>query len=89
MGMKAALYVCTSTGDQTVPQPGPRARGFAERLAHGIVEVDADNGISGAKGLDRRHLTVYAATPRVSLRQLARQFGVGRETVRRLLCGGD
>ena len=25
----------------------------------------------------------------VSLRQLAKQFGVGRETVRRLLCGGD
>ena len=36
---------------------------------------------------DKIHATYQAGG--VSLRQLARQFGVGRETVRRLLCGGD
>src|SRR5262245_42652431 len=35
---------------------------------------------------DKIHATYQAGG--VSLRQLARQFGVGRETVRRILCGG-
>jgi DNA invertase Pin-like site-specific DNA recombinase len=52
--MKAALYVRTSTVDQTVDNQIRELQGVAERLGHEIVEVYADNGISGAKGRDRR-----------------------------------
>jgi DNA invertase Pin-like site-specific DNA recombinase len=48
--MKAALYVRTSTGDQTVDNQVRELEAVAERLGHEIVEVYADNGISGAKG---------------------------------------
>ena len=48
--MKAALYVRTSTVDQTVDNQIRELEGVAERLGHQIVEVYADNGISGAKG---------------------------------------
>ena len=68
--MKAALYVRTSTVDQTVDNQVRELEAVAERLGHEIMEVYADSG-------------------GVSRRQLARQFGVGRETIRRLLCGGD
>jgi len=54
MGMKAALYVRTSTGDQTVDNQVRELEAVAERLGHEIVEAYADNGISGAKGRDRR-----------------------------------
>ena len=52
--MKAALYVRTSTVDQTVDNQVRELEAVAERLGHEIVEVYADNGISGAKGRDRR-----------------------------------
>ena len=47
--MKAALYVRTSTVDQTVDNQIRELEAVAERLGHEIVEVYADNGISGAK----------------------------------------
>jgi len=52
--MKAALYVRTSTVDQTVDNQVCELEAVAERLGHEIVEIYADNGISGAKGRDRR-----------------------------------
>jgi DNA invertase Pin-like site-specific DNA recombinase len=52
--MKAALYVRTSTVDQTVDNQVRELEAVAERLGHEIVEVYADNGISGAKGRARR-----------------------------------
>ena len=52
--MRAALYVRTSTFDQTVDNQVRELEAVAERLGHEIVEVYADNGISGAKGRDRR-----------------------------------
>jgi len=52
--MRAALYVRTSTLDQTVENQERELRAVAERLGHEIVEVYADNGISGAKGRDKR-----------------------------------
>jgi DNA invertase Pin-like site-specific DNA recombinase len=52
--MKAALYVRTSTVDQTVNNQVRELEAVAERLGHEIMEVYADNGISGAKGRDRR-----------------------------------
>jgi DNA invertase Pin-like site-specific DNA recombinase len=52
--MKAALYVRTSTLDQTTENQERELRAVAARLGHEIVEVYADNGISGAKGRDRR-----------------------------------
>jgi DNA invertase Pin-like site-specific DNA recombinase len=52
--MRSALYVRTSTLDQTVENQERELRAVAERLGHEIVEVYADNGISGAKGRDKR-----------------------------------
>ena len=52
--MKAALYVRTSTVDQTVDNQVRELEVVAERLGHEIVEVYADNDISGANGRDRR-----------------------------------
>ena len=52
--MKAALYVRTSTAGQTTANQERELRAVAERCAHEIVEVYADNGISGAKGRDKR-----------------------------------
>jgi DNA invertase Pin-like site-specific DNA recombinase len=52
--MRAALYVRTSTNDQTTENQERELRAVAARLGHEIVDVYADNGISGAKGRDRR-----------------------------------
>jgi hypothetical protein len=59
--MKAALYVRTSTNDQTTENQERELRAVAARLGHEIVEVYADNGISGG-GIGGRPLIVYAAT---------------------------
>jgi DNA invertase Pin-like site-specific DNA recombinase len=52
--MRAALYLRTSTLEQTTDNQERELRAVAERLGHQIVEVYADNGISGAKGRDKR-----------------------------------
>jgi DNA invertase Pin-like site-specific DNA recombinase len=52
--MRAALYLRVSTFDQTTDNQERELRAVAERLGHEIVEVYADNGISGAKGRDER-----------------------------------
>jgi hypothetical protein len=52
--MRAALYLRVSTLDQTTENQERELRAAAERLGHEIVEVYADNGISGSKGRDRR-----------------------------------
>ncbi len=52
--MRAALYLRVSTLDQTTDNQERELRAAAERLGHEIVEVYSDNGISGAKGRDRR-----------------------------------
>jgi DNA invertase Pin-like site-specific DNA recombinase len=52
--MRAALYVRTSTLDQTTDNQERELRAVAERLGHEVIEVYADNGISGAKGRDMR-----------------------------------
>ena len=52
--MRAALYLRTSTLDQTTDNQERELRAVAERLGHEVVEVYADNGISGAKGREKR-----------------------------------
>jgi DNA invertase Pin-like site-specific DNA recombinase len=52
--MRAALYVRTSTRDQTTENQERELWAVAGRLGHEVVEVYADNGISGAKGRDKR-----------------------------------
>jgi DNA invertase Pin-like site-specific DNA recombinase len=52
--MRAALYLRVSTLDQTTDNQELELRAAAARLGHEIVEVYADNGISGAKGRDKR-----------------------------------
>jgi DNA invertase Pin-like site-specific DNA recombinase len=52
--MRAALYLRVSTNDQTTDNQERELRAAADRLGHTIVEVYADNGISGAKGRDKR-----------------------------------
>jgi DNA invertase Pin-like site-specific DNA recombinase len=52
--MRAALYLRVSTLDQTTDNQECELRAVADRLGHEIVEVYADNGISGAKGRDGR-----------------------------------
>jgi DNA invertase Pin-like site-specific DNA recombinase len=52
--MRAALYLRTSTLEQTTGNQEGELRAVAERLGHEVVEVYADNGISGAKGRDKR-----------------------------------
>jgi DNA invertase Pin-like site-specific DNA recombinase len=52
--MRAALYVRTSTLDQTTENQERELWAVARRLGHEVVEVYADNGISGAKGRDKR-----------------------------------
>jgi DNA invertase Pin-like site-specific DNA recombinase len=52
--MRAALYLRVSTTDQTTSNQERELRAVAERLGHEIVGVYEDNGISGAKGRDRR-----------------------------------
>lgn len=52
--MKAALYLRVSTKDQNTDNQRRELEAVAARLGHNIVEVYADNGISGAKGRDQR-----------------------------------
>jgi DNA invertase Pin-like site-specific DNA recombinase len=53
--VKAALYLRVSTTNgQTTDNQRRELEAVAERLNHEIVEVYEDNGISGAKGRDKR-----------------------------------
>jgi DNA invertase Pin-like site-specific DNA recombinase len=52
--MRAALYLRTSTLDQTTENQERELRAAAARLGHEIVDVYSDNGISGAKSRDKR-----------------------------------
>jgi DNA invertase Pin-like site-specific DNA recombinase len=52
--MRAALYLRTSTLDQTTDNQERELRAAAARLGHEIVNVYSDNGISGAKSRDKR-----------------------------------
>jgi DNA invertase Pin-like site-specific DNA recombinase len=52
--MRAALYLRVSTSDQDTERQERELREAAARAGHEIVEVYADNGISGAKGRDKR-----------------------------------
>jgi DNA invertase Pin-like site-specific DNA recombinase len=52
--MRAAIYVRVSTLDQTTQNQERELRAVAERLGHEVVEVYADNGISGSKGRQHR-----------------------------------
>jgi DNA invertase Pin-like site-specific DNA recombinase len=52
--MKVALYLRTSTLDQTTENQERELRAAAARLGHEIVEVYSDNGISGSKSRDQR-----------------------------------
>jgi len=68
---------------------------IVERVRSGMARA-RERGTKSGKAIGRRRIPASVrakirATYQggVSLRQLARQFGVGRETVRRLLCGGD
>ena len=67
-----------------------------ERIAAGMARAKA-NGTKSGKPIGRPRIAApikdrIRAAHRAggaSLRDLAAQFGVGRETVRRVLCGGD
>jgi DNA invertase Pin-like site-specific DNA recombinase len=52
--MRAAIYLRTSTLEQTTENQERELRAVATRLGHEIVEVYSDNGISGAKSRDKR-----------------------------------
>jgi DNA invertase Pin-like site-specific DNA recombinase len=52
--MRAAIYLRVSTTDQTTDNQERELRAAAERIGHEIVEVYQDQGISGAKGRDKR-----------------------------------
>ena len=52
--MKAALYLRVSTTDQTTANQERELRAVAARLGHEVVAVYEDNGISGAKGREKR-----------------------------------
>jgi DNA invertase Pin-like site-specific DNA recombinase len=52
--MRTALYLRTSTLEQTTENQERELRAVAARLGHEIVEVYSDNGISGAKSRDKR-----------------------------------
>ena len=53
--MKAALYLRVSTTNgQTTENQRRELEAVANRLGHEIIEVYEDNGISGAKGRDKR-----------------------------------
>ena len=65
---------------------------IVERVRSGMARA-RERGTKSGKAIGRPRIPapvrakIHAGG--VSLRQLAKQFGVGRETVRRLLCGGD
>ena len=52
--MRAALYVRVSTDGQTCENQERELRASAARMGHEVVAVYRDDGISGAKGRDRR-----------------------------------
>src|SRR5262249_28386360 len=52
--MRAALYLRVSTSDQTTANQERELRAAAKRMRHIIVEVYADNGISGSKNRNGR-----------------------------------
>lgn len=52
--MKAALYLRVSTDKQTTANQERELRAAASRMGHEVVEMYADNGISGSKGRDKR-----------------------------------
>jgi DNA invertase Pin-like site-specific DNA recombinase len=52
--MRAAMYVRCSTSDQNTDNQELELRAIAARMGHEVVEVYRDQGISGAKGRDRR-----------------------------------
>jgi DNA invertase Pin-like site-specific DNA recombinase len=52
--MRAAIYLRVSTTEQTTDNQERELRVAAERMGHTVVEVYADNGISGSKGRDKR-----------------------------------
>jgi DNA invertase Pin-like site-specific DNA recombinase len=51
---RAALYLRVSTHEQTVANQERELREVADRAGHVIVKVYRDEGISGAKGRDKR-----------------------------------
>jgi DNA invertase Pin-like site-specific DNA recombinase len=51
---RVAIYTRVSTGGQTTENQLRELRAAAERLGHQVVAEYADNGISGAKGRDKR-----------------------------------
>src|SRR5499433_971632 len=52
--MRAAIYLRVSTTEQTTDNQERELRAAAERMGHIVVEVYADNGISGSKGRGKR-----------------------------------
>src|SRR5215470_7631424 len=52
--MRAAIYLRVSTTEQTTDNQECELRVAAERMGHTVVEVYADNGVSGSKGRDKR-----------------------------------
>ena len=52
--MRAALYLRVSTDDQSTERQERELTEAAARMGHEVVEVYADNGVSGAKGRNRR-----------------------------------
>jgi DNA invertase Pin-like site-specific DNA recombinase len=52
--MRAALYLRVSTAEQTTDNQERELRAAATRMGYEIVEVYKDQGISGAKGRDKR-----------------------------------
>jgi DNA invertase Pin-like site-specific DNA recombinase len=54
MALRAALYLRVSTTDQDTERQEHELRSVAAARGWAIVEVYADNGISGAKGPDKR-----------------------------------
>jgi DNA invertase Pin-like site-specific DNA recombinase len=51
---RVALYVRVSTGDQTTDTQKRELQAWAERAGHIVAKVYEDQGISGAKGRDKR-----------------------------------
>src|SRR5215813_12250154 len=54
MAMRAALYLRVSTDEQSTERQERELTEAAARMGHEVVEVYADNGISGAKGREKR-----------------------------------
>ena len=54
MGKRAAIYLRVSTDEQTTENQERALREVAARSGHEIVAVYRDEGISGAKGRDKR-----------------------------------